>query len=56
MDLTESAPLPEMSEQSGEYRLRFRYQLWSQAAHDFRSRPPRPSGSHRPAATAQPSN
>jgi hypothetical protein len=42
MDLTESAPLPEMSEQCGEYRLRFRYQLWSQAAQDFRSRPPAP--------------
>ena len=39
MDLTEPGPRPEMSEQSGEYRLRFRYQLWSQAAQDFRSRP-----------------
>ena len=32
MDLTEPGPRPEVSEQSGEYRLRFRYQLWSQAA------------------------
>jgi hypothetical protein len=39
MDLTEPGPRPEVSEQSGEYRLRFRYQLWSQAAQDFRSRP-----------------
>ena len=42
MDLTEPGPRPEMSEQSGEYRLRFRYQLWSQAAQDFRSRPAAP--------------
>ena len=40
MDLTESLPLTEMPEQSGEYRLRFRYQLWSQAAQDFRSSAP----------------
>lgn len=39
MDLSASEPAPEMSESSGEYRLRFRYQLWSQAAQDFRSRP-----------------
>jgi hypothetical protein len=38
MDLTEPAPQPEVSKQSAEYRLRFRYQLWSQAAQDFRSR------------------
>jgi hypothetical protein len=38
MDLTESMPLSEMPEQSGEYRLRFRFQLWSQAAQDFRAR------------------
>jgi hypothetical protein len=42
MDLTDTEPLPEMSEQSGEYRLRFRYQLWSQVAQDFRSRAPAP--------------
>ncbi len=42
MDLTEPGPRPEVSEQSGEYRLRFRYQLWSQAAQDFRSRPAAP--------------
>jgi len=40
VDLTESLPLTEMPEQSGEYRLRFRYQLWSQAAQDFRSSAP----------------
>jgi hypothetical protein len=39
MDLSEPGPQPEVSEQSGEYRLRFRYQLWSQAAQDFRLRP-----------------
>ncbi|HEX2788886.1 MAG TPA: hypothetical protein VHN17_00505 [Steroidobacteraceae bacterium] len=44
MDLTEPEPLPEMPEQSGEYRLRFRYELWSQASEDFRSRP---AASHR---------
>lgn len=42
MDLTEPEALPETAEQSGEYRERFRYQLWSQAAQDFRSRPPAP--------------
>ena len=42
MDLTEPAPRPEMSEPSGECRQRFRYQLWSQAAQDFRSRPAAP--------------
>jgi hypothetical protein len=41
MDLTEPEP-PQMSEQSGEYQLQFRYQLWSQAAQDFRSRPSAP--------------
>jgi hypothetical protein len=42
VDLTESMPLTEMPEQSGEYQLRFRYQLWSQAAQDFRLRAPAP--------------
>jgi hypothetical protein len=42
MDLSEAEPLPDMSEQSGEYPLRFRYQLWSQAAQDFRLRAPAP--------------
>jgi hypothetical protein len=42
MDLSEAEQLAEMSEQSGEYQLRFRYQLWSQAAQDFRVRAPAP--------------
>ncbi len=42
MDLTEGEALPEMPEPSGEYQRRFRYQLWSQAAQDFRSRPAAP--------------
>jgi hypothetical protein len=42
VDLTEPAPLNEMSEQTAEYPLRFRYQLWSQAAQDFRPHAPAP--------------
>jgi hypothetical protein len=43
VDLTEQpAPLNEMSEQTAGYQLRFRYQLWSQAAQDFRPRAPAP--------------
>jgi hypothetical protein len=42
MDLSEPGARTEVSEQSGEYRLRFRFQLWSQAAQDFRSRPAAP--------------
>jgi hypothetical protein len=60
MDLTEPEPRPEMSEQTGEYRLQFRYQLWSQAAQDFRSRPPvaqrfSSTSSHRTAIDLNPS-
>jgi hypothetical protein len=60
MDLSATEPLPEMSESSGEYRLRFRYRLWSQAAQDFRSRPPAPqrfasTGSNGPAIGLHPS-
>lgn len=42
MDLTEGEALPEMSDHSAECQRRFRYQLWSQAAQDFRSRPAAP--------------
>jgi hypothetical protein len=42
MDLSEPEQLAETSERSGEYRLQFRYQLWSQAAQDFRLRAPAP--------------
>ena len=42
MDLIEPGPQPDMTEQTGQYRLQFRYQLWSQAAQDFRLRAPAP--------------
>jgi hypothetical protein len=44
VDLTEPGPRPLVSEQSSDYQLRFRYQLWSQGAQDFRSRPAAPRG------------
>ena len=60
MDLSEPEQLAETSERSGEYRLQFRYQLWSQAAQGFRSRPPVPqrfssTSSHRAAIDLNPS-
>jgi len=33
----EPKPMQDTSETSGEYRARFRYELWSHAARDFRS-------------------
>jgi hypothetical protein len=43
VDLSEQpAPLDDMSEQTAGYQPRFRYQLWSQAAQDFRPRAPAP--------------
>jgi hypothetical protein len=40
MDITDSetAPLPKTAERSGADRERFRYELWSQASQDLRSR------------------
>jgi hypothetical protein len=56
MDLTEPGPQPQLSEQSSDHQLRFRYQLWSQAEQDFRSRPAAPqrfASTGRNSATAE---